>query len=419
MPKKNQDAAANEHQKEGQAYDKIMRENLLELFLPLVAEQLNFTIKKVSPLPDKQPTTVVRETDSFLLIETDSETEPKFILHIEFERTDNPDMIYRMVEYHGIELMKYRLPIKHVVVYLGEKPPKMRTSLRKEEIFESFTLVNIHETSPQVWLNYDEPERIIMAILGNYEKENAKIILEAIIRKLRKVCKSDDEVKKFIKQLIIISLPSSRERNLESLTIKISNEMPLLIDIEKDYLYNLGLQKQEHLLLEAKEALKKMKAEFKKETAKAKAEAEKAAIEKAEAIAKAEAEKAAREKVEAIAKAEAEKAAREKVEAIAKAEKAAREKAEAIAKAEAEKAAREKAEAIAKAEAEKAAREKVEAIAKAEAEKAAREKAEAEKRVTLKQTIIKMKKANLEDALIMDFLNLDKADFDSLVSEIE
>ena len=240
MPKKNQDAAANEHQKEGQAYDKIMRENLLELFLPLVPEQLNLTIKKVSPLPDKQPTTVVRETDSFLLIETDSETEPKFILHIEFERTDNPDMIYRMVEYHGIELMKYRLPIKHVVVYLGEKTPKMRTSLRKEELFESFTLVNIHETSPQTWLNYDEPERIIMAILGNYEKENAKIILEAIINKLRRVCKSDSDLKKFTQQLIIIS----RIRNLEQLTIKISKEMPLLIDIKKDYLYNLGQTKE-------------------------------------------------------------------------------------------------------------------------------------------------------------------------------
>jgi hypothetical protein len=97
MPKKKQDAKSENQKDEGQAYDKIMRENLLELFLPLVAEKLNFTIKKVSPLPDKQPTTVVRETDSFLLIETDSETEPKFILHIEFERTDNPDMIYRMV----------------------------------------------------------------------------------------------------------------------------------------------------------------------------------------------------------------------------------------------------------------------------------------------------------------------------------
>ena len=61
-------------------------------------------------------------------------------------------MIYRMMEYHGIELRKYRLPIKHVVVYLGEKPPTMRTTLREEEVFKGFILVNAHSFSPQKWL---------------------------------------------------------------------------------------------------------------------------------------------------------------------------------------------------------------------------------------------------------------------------
>jgi|GEM_PF-216249 len=389
MPKKNQKNESKNYQEEGQLYDKILRENLLELFLPLVAEQLNFTIKKVTPLVDKQPTTVLRETDSFLLIETDSETEPKFILYIEFERKDNPNMIYRMVEYHGIELRKYKLPIKHVVVYLGDKTPKMRTSLQKEEIFESFTLVNIHETSPQSWLNYDEPERIIMAILGNYEKENAKIILEAILSKLRKVCKSDDDLKKFTKQLIIIS----RMRNLEELTTKISNKMPILIDIEKDYLYKLGLEKGKKLLLEAEEALENLKADFRVEAiAKAKAEAEKAA--KAKVVA----EKAAKEKAVAIVKAKAE--AKKVAKAIAKAKVEAE-------KADKAKAAKEKAAAIAQAQAiaEKAAKEKAEAIAQA---KTATEKA-----------ITKMKQAGLEAATIMDFLNLDKPTFDLFLMEIE
>jgi chemotaxis protein histidine kinase CheA len=407
MPKKNQKNESKNYQEEGQLYDKILRENLLELFLPLVAEQLNFTIKKVTPLVDKQPTTVLRETDSFLLIETDSETEPKFILHIEFERKDNPNMIYRMVEYHGIELRKYKLPIKHVVVYLGDKTPKMRTSLQKEEIFESFTLVNIHETSPQSWLNYDEPERIIMAILGNYEKENAKIILEAILSKLRKVCKSDDDLKKFTKQLIIIS----RMRNLEELTTKISNKMPILIDIEKDYLYKLGLEKGKKLLLEAEEALENLKADFRVEAiAKAKAEAEKAA--KAKVVA----EKAAKEKAVAIVKAKAE--AKKVAKAIAKAKVEAE-------KADKAKAAKEKAAAIAQAQAiaEKAAKEKAAAIAQAQAvaEKAAKEKAEAiaQAKTATEKAITKMKQAGLEAATIMDFLNLDKPTFDLFLMEIE
>jgi hypothetical protein len=107
MPKNSQN---NNRKEEGNIYDKIIRENLLELFLPLVAEQLNFKIKKISPLPDKQASTIIRETDSFMLVETYSVTEPKFILHIEFESSDNANMIYRMVEYHGIEMRKYKLP---------------------------------------------------------------------------------------------------------------------------------------------------------------------------------------------------------------------------------------------------------------------------------------------------------------------
>jgi hypothetical protein len=176
-----------------------------------------------------------------------------------------------------------------------------------------------------------------MAVLGNYEKENAKIILEAILHKLRKVCKSDDDLKRFTKQLIVIS----RMRNLEELTTKISNDMPILIDIEKDYLFNLGLQKHRQLLLEAEEALENLKAGFKK-----------AAEEKAEAIAQ--------------AKIEAEKAAKEKAEAIAQ--------------------------------------------------------AIAEKEIALqmeKKAIIKMKKAGLEAAIIMDILNLDKATYDLFLMEIE
>jgi colicin import membrane protein len=138
--------------------------------------------------------------------------------------------------------------------------------------------------------------------------------------------------------------------------------MPILIDIENDYLYKLGYQKQNHLLLEAKEALKKMKAE---------------------------------------AKAEAKKAEKEKLAEIAKA------------RAEAEKLAIEKAEEIAKAKAEKLAIERAAEIAKAEVEKTKL------LRLQTKHAIIKMKKANLEDTSIMDFLNLELETFNSFLIEIE
>ncbi len=144
----------------------------------------------------------------------------------------------------GIELRKYKIPIKHVVIYLGEREPKMITQLKPEEVFSSFEMVNVHKFKPDKWLSSQVPEEIILAVLSDYPKKDAGRILAAIFDKLKRACTTPNKLGKFIKQLIILS----RLRNLESLTIKISETMPLLIDIEKDGLYLMGLKKGKELL---------------------------------------------------------------------------------------------------------------------------------------------------------------------------
>ena len=438
---------------EGQLYDKIMRENLQQLFLPLVIEELNFKLKSFQPLPDKQPTTVIRETDAFLLIETYSKDEPKFILHLEFESKDDAEMIYRMSEYHGIELRKYRLPIKHVVVYLGEKTPKMRTKLEPSEVFESFTLVNARNFSPQKWLDEEEPSKVIMAILGDYQKKNAVLILNSIFDKLRKVCKTNVELKKYIDQLIIIS----RMRNLEELTVKLSEAMPVTIDLEKDFFYRLGFKKAEDTIKKANkraEQIAKEKAKVTKEKEVLKAKAIKAAKEKEalkikatkeKATLVAKAAKAAKEKE--LLKAKAIKAVKEKEvlkikvtkEKEALKVKATKEKATLIAKAAKEKellkakaikaakekealkikATKEKATLVAKAAKEKellkikATKEKATLIAKAAKEKAIFI-------AKIKASIQKMQaNTTFSNEEIMEFLNLDKKTFKQYIKEIK
>ncbi|MGB1242694.1 MAG: hypothetical protein ACPG49_09240 [Chitinophagales bacterium] len=293
--------------KEGSIYDKIMRENLQEIFLPLVEERLKVKIKNFRALPDKQETTIERETDAFLIVETQGGD--KFILHLEFQTNDDHSMIYRMSEYHGIQLRKYRLPIKHIVIYLGEKKPTMPTQMKPKEVFEAFELVDVHQFDPNKWLSSQVPSEIILAILGHFAKKDSEIVLRAIVSKLKEVCKTTNELGKYIKQLVILS----RLRKLEQLTIKISNAMPITIDIEKDYLYQLGIQqereraKKEHTKLLAA-AAKKLKEEqekitkiFKEEQAKTakrlkeeqaktakrlKREQEKALLEKKKSVAK-------------------------------------------------------------------------------------------------------------------------------------
>jgi hypothetical protein len=129
--------------KEGNAYDKIFRENVERIFRPLVEKRLGVTIAKATPLKEKMQTTVELEMDFFYEILTD--TGERFILHLEFESGINYNMVYRVGEYHGMALRRYKLEIRHIVVYLGEDPPPMRTELKPEEIYRGFDLLNVHD----------------------------------------------------------------------------------------------------------------------------------------------------------------------------------------------------------------------------------------------------------------------------------
>jgi predicted transposase YdaD len=162
-----------------------------------------------------------------------------FILHLEFESGDNPNMVYRVGEYHGMSLMRRKLPIRHIVIYLGSKTPTMQTQLKPEEVYTGFDLINIHSLDTNELLSSQIPEVVLMAVLSNYDPEQAETVLYAIIRNLKTLIKNKRSLKKYLNQLMMLS----RLRQIEALTIKITEDMPIHFDIEKDSLYLKGTQK--------------------------------------------------------------------------------------------------------------------------------------------------------------------------------
>ena len=85
-------------------FDNILKENIEAVFLPLVEKMLGISIKETIELKDKIQRTIQREMD-FLKIVIDHEGR-KFILHLEFQTTNDPNMIYRMAEYRAILLQR-------------------------------------------------------------------------------------------------------------------------------------------------------------------------------------------------------------------------------------------------------------------------------------------------------------------------
>ena len=223
--------------KEGNAFDKIMKEIVEKIFRPLIEQKLGVKIVKSIPLKEKMQTTVEVEMDFFYEIITD--TGEHFILHIEFESGNNLEMIYRVGEYHGMSQRRTKLPIRHFVVYLGLEPPTMRTSLKPEEVFTGFNLLNVRTLDTNKLLSSQIPEEVLMAVLANYPPDEAEIVLRKIVENLKKLVRNKRVLKKYINQLMMLS----RLRKIESLTIKITEEMPIHYDYESDTLYRKGTEK--------------------------------------------------------------------------------------------------------------------------------------------------------------------------------
>ena len=75
-------------------YDRIFKENIEAVFLPLLEKLLNLPIKNTFEIKDKLQTTIEREPD-FLKRVIDQQNN-EFILQIEFQTQDDQEMVYRL-----------------------------------------------------------------------------------------------------------------------------------------------------------------------------------------------------------------------------------------------------------------------------------------------------------------------------------
>ncbi len=86
-------------------YDRIIKENIEAILIALGNKLLGFDIKNSEPITEKLQTTIEREPD--FLKKVTLKDNSSIILHLEFQRNDEPEMVYRMAEYRAIIQRKY------------------------------------------------------------------------------------------------------------------------------------------------------------------------------------------------------------------------------------------------------------------------------------------------------------------------
>ena len=220
-----------------QEYDKIIKENLTAIIFPISHTLLGFQIIRDEPLPEKLQVTLEREPDFIRIVET-AEQE-RFILHLEFQSVNDPEMAFREAEYKAILQRKFKLPVRQYVIYLGQQKTPMPTHLPTGWEINQFELKNLYELDYRKLSQSEIPETILLAILGDFHQAQPEFVIRDIVKRLQEVSSDPIQLQKYLRQLNMLS----RLRKLEKETLNTIAQMPITFDINEDKIYQMGIEK--------------------------------------------------------------------------------------------------------------------------------------------------------------------------------
>lgn len=219
-----------------QEYDKIIKENLKGLVIELIRKTTDIRPESYEILYPELQFTMDRTADFILKIKDRGES---YILHLEFQSTNDKSMPDRMLLYAGLINWQYRMPIRQVVFYLGERKMTMKADIQMKDFEYRYNLVHLHKISYREFIESDSPEAVILSILCDFENLTPELVVEQIFSKLRIIDESETELRQHIRQLDMLSVL----RNLQETVLKQEKDMPITLDITKDLRYQEGLGK--------------------------------------------------------------------------------------------------------------------------------------------------------------------------------
>jgi len=217
-------------------YDKILKENM-EAILPGVMENLlNIHAVYSEELPDDVQHTKERKPDVLKKV-TDKDGET-FVLHIEFQVTDEPDMVFRMAEYYIMLLRTYRLPVNQYVIYLDTGDPHMADHIDSQEMNFKYRLINLSAIDYRIFLGADKPEEKMLSILGNFGDRDHVQVASAIVQGVFTSSVGDFAKARHLQQLRILG----NLRNLQPQISVIMESVATWWKLERDPFYWKGEQ---------------------------------------------------------------------------------------------------------------------------------------------------------------------------------
>ena len=223
-------------------YDRIIKENIEAVILPLSDKLFGIRPEAMEEITTDLQVTLERKPDVTRKV-TDQDGHPR-ILHIEFQTSNETEMVLRMQTYRALLQEVYQLPLRQFVVYLGQKNPTMKTSIAAlipgDDNNFRYDLINIHNYHYEHLISSDIPEEILLAILGDFQNESPESVVARILERLLATSKDTLKLQRYVRQLVVMS----KLRNLQNRTLQNIEKMPIEFDIEDDVIYQRGKKEE-------------------------------------------------------------------------------------------------------------------------------------------------------------------------------
>ena len=220
-------------------YDRIFKENIESLLLPLLNKLLGLKPPKLAPIDAKMQVTQEAEMDHIRRVVHDDPAQD-YGLQIEFHISDE-DLRRRNLLHYALFHHITGLPLRQIVIYGGTlaNPNHIhQNQLTLSGLDLKYEVIVLKQIPKEQFLHSEIPEEVILAILCDFGEDEPTSVVRQILHNLKRILRKSNRIKKFQKQLLILS----RLRKMEIIVKTEVEAMTIHYDIETDGLFLKGIE---------------------------------------------------------------------------------------------------------------------------------------------------------------------------------
>lgn len=162
-----------------------------------------------------------------------------FILHIEIQNANHPEMPTRMLRYFtDIHLQYPSEPIHQHLVYIGKKPLEMVSEINQPLFTYRYAILDMRTVDCSILLAQDTPDALVLAILCDFKQRPIQEMVNYIVSRLKDLTADDESsFRNYFEMLETLADNRDLQPQLNE-----AKQMLTQVNVKKFASYNWGLQ---------------------------------------------------------------------------------------------------------------------------------------------------------------------------------